>query len=302
MSSAAHIEPNRDAAGKLHPCIGNAKNASVRIVSLVPSITELLFRLGLGEQVVGRTSFCIHPDAAHQVARVGGTKTVRTDKLLGLNPTHVIVNIDENTRETAETIAAQGPELIVTHPNAPDDNIVLYRLLGSIFGRAKAAEQLCHEFKSERARLGEAVAHLPRWRVLYLIWREPWMTISRDTYISRTLALAGWDTAGSSEGARYPSIELEHDSLGDIDAVLLSSEPYPFKDRHFQEVRTALAVGGIGNKRKRPLVRIIDGEMTSWYGSRAIKGLRYLAELAVALHAELNIDALHHRHAPTEPQ
>lgn len=257
----------RDAAGTLHTPAG----ADARIVSLVPSITELVCDLGLTERLVGRTGFCIHPKALlRRIAKVGGTKTVDMAKVRALAPTHVILNIDENEKPLAEALRAFVPHLIVTHPLAPLDNPPLYRLIGGIFGAAETAERLCVDFHMAHEALA-ADRHRPR-TVLYLIWKDPWMTVTRDTYISRTLALAGLATlpAGSAN-ARYPEISLTEDWIAGVDVVLLSSEPYMFRAKHVAALAGHPAFSG------RP-VHLIDGEMTSWYGSRAIEGLRYLRE------------------------
>ena len=165
-----------DAAGHAHQCAG--KNS--RIVSLVPSITELLFSLGLGAQIVGRTGFCIHPrDAVRDVPKVGGTKDVKLDALRALNPTHVIVNVDENDLSTFQKIQEFAPHVIVTHPNAPEDNIALYKLLGEIFDVHARAEQLTAELQQELSAC-RATAW-PSEHVLYLIWKDPWMAIACDT-------------------------------------------------------------------------------------------------------------------------
>jgi ABC-type Fe3+-hydroxamate transport system substrate-binding protein len=114
-----------------------------RIVSLVPSITELVCELGLADQLVGRTGFCIHPKAPlKKVPKVGGTKSVNLEKIRALEPTHVIVNIDENRKETADALAAYVPNVIVTHPLAPLDNLALYRQIGKEFGKTREAEAL----------------------------------------------------------------------------------------------------------------------------------------------------------------
>lgn len=280
-----------DAAGTSHV----AAAPGARIVCLVPSITELLLELGLaaGEgdgpepRLVGRTGFCIHPrERVRAVAKVGGTKDVKLDAVRALAPSHVVVNVEENTRETAEALAAFVPHLVVTHPLAPRDNLALYRLLGGIFGRAAEAELLCAAFAEAAAALaGEVVARPPR-RVLYLIWRDPWMAVAPDTYIARMLGLAGLLTvpeeseaaalaaaaAASPDAARYPVVELAA-FAGRVDEVLLSSEPYRFRAKHLAEVE-ALVPGA--------RVRLIDGELTSWYGSRAVAGLRYLADFSTS--------------------
>lgn len=271
-----------DAIGEPHgPATGE-----VRIASLVPSVTELLFALGLGPRMVARTGFCIHPEpAVRAVAKVGGTKDVRLDKLRAQAPTHVIVNVDENRRETVDEIRTFVPHVIVTHPCAPQDNFGLYRLLGGVFGRESEAEALCAALQAELDRIGART--WPARKVLYAIWQDPWMTVSRDTYISRMLALANWQTwpdAGATPeacvdgecsrpnapGARYPTFRWSDALVRELDLVLLSTEPYRFTEDHADALERQLG---------KPVL-LVDGEMLSWYGSRAVAGVRYLAALA----------------------
>ncbi|MBI2313222.1 MAG: cobalamin-binding protein [Betaproteobacteria bacterium] len=258
-----------DALGVRH----DPATPGARIVSLVPSLTELLWDLGLGHLLVARTGFCVHPrDALRGVPKVGGTKDVRIGKIRELAPTHVVVNVDENPKPVVDELARFVPHIIVTHPLRPEDNPHLYRLFGAIFGRASEAESLCRRFVAAREALSAAATRWTTESVLYLIWRAPWMTVSRDTYISRTLALAGWNTVPVMADRRYPEIALTAEALENVDRVLLASEPYPFREKHLQQVRNALPPGC------RAEVALIDGEMTSWYGSRAIRGLGYLKE------------------------
>ena len=255
-----------DAVGTRHA----PARREARIVSLVPSITELVCDLGLAARLVGRTGFCVHPrEDVRRLPKVGGTKDVDLDKLRALRPTHVIVNVDENREEDARAIAGFVPELIVTHPLAPLDNLALYRLIGGIFGREDQAEALCAEFEAAYAALQSAARSFAPDRVLYLIWRDPWMTVSPDTYVSRMLALVRWETVPAHCSARYPEIQLDQGVLDGADPVLLSSEPYPFRVGHVAELR---ADPLLAQKR----IALIDGAMTAWYGSRAIEGLRYL--------------------------
>jgi len=239
-------------------------------VSLVPSITELVCDLGLAAQLVGRTGFCVHPrEVVRRIPKVGGTKDVDLGKLRALRPTHVILNIDENRKEDSRALAEFVPELIVTHPLAPIDNLALYRLIGGIFGREDQAEALCGEFEAAYAALQTAARAFPLDRVLYLIWKNPWMTVSRDTYVSRMLALVKWETVPAECTDRYPKIQLDSGVLDGADAVLLSSEPYSFREGHLAELRAEPLLA-----KKR--IALIDGAMTAWYGSRAIEGLGYL--------------------------
>ena len=241
-----------------------------RIISLVPSLTELICDLGLGGCLVGRTGFCVHPrETLRQVPKVGGTKDVKLGVIRKLAPTHLIADIDENRREAVEAIMEFVPHVVVVHPHTVDDNLGLYALLGGIFDRDLETARLTAEFSAARRNLATVSALLPREAVLYPIWREPWMTVRRDTYISSMLAAAGWDTLPEQAALRFPQFAWDAPWLGGVARVLLPSEPYVFTDRHLIEV---------GLLAQRPVTRV-DGEMVSWYGSRAIFGLRYLAEL-----------------------
>ena len=265
LAARHRSEAMRDAAGTLHERAGD----DATIVSLVPSITELICDLGLAGRLVGRTGFCIHPwETVRTIPKVGGTKDVKLDRIRELAPTHAILNVDENRRELADELAEFVPHIIVTHPLGPRDNLALYRLIGTIFGRDTEAARLCCALEHA---LAELRAHAyPAREVLYMIWRDPWMSVSPDTYIARMLELVNWRTHPRSPTDRYPEVVLER-YAGRIDHVLLSSEPFHFHERHIAEV--AAAVPGAE-------VSLIDGEMTSWYGSRAIEGLRYLATYA----------------------
>ena len=259
-----------DAAGIVHAPAGTA----CRIVSLVPSITELLFALGLGAQLVGRTAFCVHPaPQVKAVPSIGGTKAVNWDKFKATSPTHVIVNIDETPKDLADALAQAGCTVIVTHPIAVTDNIALFRLMGALFARAAEAEALVSAFNRALSALQDAARTWPARRVLYLIWREPWMTISRETYIARMLALVNWLSLPAAASVRYPVIELDEETLAAADFVLFSSEPFPFRETHVAAFRQAFP-------RHAAKARLIDAEMVSWYGSRVLAGLPYLCAFA----------------------
>jgi ABC-type Fe3+-hydroxamate transport system substrate-binding protein len=257
-----------DALGQRHDPAPGA-----RIVCLVPSITELLCELGLADRLVGRTGFCIHPhDTVAAIPKVGGTKDVNIDKIRALAPTHVVVNIDENEKPTVERLAGFVPHVVVTHPNAPRDNLELARLLGGIFGAGEAAERWCAAFEAEYAALRkdrQTRPAGPERTVLYCIWQDPWMTVSQDTYIASMLAELGWKVPALEADVRYPRFEWSEALVGRLDAVLLSTEPYRFTERHADALEKQIGIP----------VFLVDGEMMSWYGSRALEGLRYLRRL-----------------------
>ncbi len=257
-----------DAIGQTHVPI----ESTPRIVSLVPSLTELLCDLGLAPYLVGRTGFCVHPaTVVRQIAKVGGTKDVNIEKIRQLAPTHLLVNIDENERPTVAALQQFIPHVIVTHPLGPRDNIALYQLLGDIFVAQAQAAALVERFEAAYQAL-QQVPRVPQ-TVLYCIWQAPWMTIANDTYIARMLELIGWQQWRHPENsARYPAFDWPQVPLPRIDRILLSSEPYRFTPQHAHDLQQQLT---------RP-VQWVDGEYLSWYGSRAIAGLSYLQQLAQA--------------------
>jgi hypothetical protein len=207
---------------------------------------------------------------------------VNLDKLRRLAPTHVLLNIDENRLQTVHAIeawpAGERPQLIVTHPNGPDDNLALIDQLTAAFGDVAGVAGRAHAL---RLRIAQELAATGPQRylaqqVLYLIWREPWMTVARDTYIARMLARVNWQTlpavdGGAQGAARYPVVRGDEAWLADVQQVLLSSEPYAFGPQHVEAARALCP---------HAQVRIVDGELISWYGPRAVAGLRYLRELA----------------------
>ena len=224
--------------------------ARLRIACLVPSITETLFALGLGDRVVARTGFCIHPEeGVREVPKVGGTKDVNVAKLIATEPTHVIVNIDENRKDT----------------------VTLFALLGHIFSVEDAALALARQLADALTQARAVGASRVSESVLYLIWKNPWMTVSRDTYVSAMLATVGWKTLPMQADKRYPEIAADDSVWRNADRVFLSTEPYLFDDGHIAALRDDLQL-------QQP-IELIDGEMTSWYGARAIAGLKYLADL-----------------------
>lgn len=235
-----------------------------RIVSLCPSQTELLFALGVGARVVGLTKFCVHP--ASEVAsrtRVGGTKDVKTDRVCALAPDLVLAEKEENTRELVEELARRFPVFVTDVVDIPSA-LAMIRTVGSIVGRSVAGVELAE-------RIEHSLRHInpprPR-RVLYLIWRRPWMAAGRGTFIDSVLTVAGFENA--VEASRYP--ELSEETLRSLGAeyVLLSSEPFTFRRKHLDEL-TALMPSS--------RIEFVDGQVFSWYGSRMLTIEPYVKSL-----------------------
>lgn len=236
-----------------------------RIISVVPSQTELLYDLGLDEEVVGITKFCIHPDEWYRnKKRVGGTKSLHIDIISQLQPDLIIANKEENTREQIEELAALFP-VWVSDIQTIDQGLQMITEVGTITGTQEKAREICSNIKAGFASLGHTAA---KKRVAYFIWRNPWMCAGGDTFISDVITTMGWENVLAGE-ARYPVIELYELAALQPDTILLSSEPYPFKDKHIDEIRAVLPNADI---------QLVDGEMFSWYGSRMQKAAVYLRQ------------------------
>jgi iron complex transport system substrate-binding protein len=237
-----------------------------RIVSLVPSTTETLFALGLGERVVGVTRFCVHPAALlKDRVKVGGTKDLELARLEALDPDLVVGNVEENTPAMFEEIEARWP-LYAAMPRTVDEALADLEGMGGLLGAGEAAASHRARIEAARARLREAAAGR-RWGFTYLIWRRPWMAASGDTFISAMLSEAGGVNAFADHPRRY--FELSPEEMRGL--ALLSSEPFPFADKHRRE----LAEAGIPLERSA----LIDGEYCSWHGVRMAAAFDYLRGL-----------------------
>jgi len=241
-----------------------------RIVSLVPSTTETLFAFGLREAVVGVTRFCVYPEGPiAELTRVGGTKDLELDRLEALEPDLVVGNIEENTPAIFEAVEGRWP-LYAAMPRTVDAALEDLSKLGRLVGAEAAASAWRGRAEAARSRLRQRAGEL-RWRYTYVIWREPWMVVSGDTFIASMLTEAGGINRYPTHPERYPTL-TQAQLVEEPDArLLLSSEPFPFKDKH----RRALCEAGAAPSR----VHLIDGELCSWHGVRMADGFNYLSEM-----------------------
>jgi ABC-type Fe3+-hydroxamate transport system substrate-binding protein len=244
----------------------------VRIVSLCPSLTELVFDLGSGDQLVGRTRYCVHPEGlVDAVEDVGGTKDPELARIIELAPDIVLFNEEENRREDHDDLVEAGVRCLNTFPKDALDTAEMVREIGGAIGRDGPAEEIASDIE----RRVEAVRHEAggvRVRWAYLIWRKPWMSVNADTFASALLDQAGGVNVFGERDTRYPTVELGDLSKTGVDLVLLCTEPFAFTDEHIDEV-----VAATGLDRER--VRIADGEYLSWHGSRTPDGVDYAAGL-----------------------
>lgn len=237
-----------------------------RIISLVPSQTELLADFGLEEEVTGITKFCIHPDKwFRSKTRVGGTKQVHADIIRQLQPDLIIANKEENVKEQVEALGSSFP-VWVTDVNTISEAYRMIHDLGMITGRTAAAGAITGKIRQHFLSLTIPPA---RPRVAYLIWRSPYMTVGHDTFIHSMLEAAGYENV-FADRTRYPEVSIEALQASGCDHLFLSSEPYPFGQKHIEELQPLLP----GVK-----IRLVDGEMFSWYGSRLIHSPSYFLSL-----------------------
>ena len=243
----------------------------VRIISLVPSQTELLVDLGLEDQIVGVTKFCVHPQHLRKNKTiVGGTKDVDYEKIRKLNPDFILCNKEENTPEIVEELEKIS-RVYVSDVISINDAIEVIRHFGIIFNTRDISASLIQSFLTQLSEFQNLYKE-PR-RVLYFIWRKPWMVTGKDTFINNLLELNNWENCAIDPNSRYPEIEIEDLTGLKPDLVLLSSEPFPFKEKHITEVREHY---------KGP-IELVDGEYFSWYGSRLIPALEYFRRLQMKL-------------------
>ena len=240
-----------------------------RIISLVPSQTELLYDLGLREEVVGITKFCLHPEVwFRNKERVGGTKKLNIEKIKSLHPDLILANKEENVKEQIEELEKSFNVWTSDIKNL-DDALIMIKHVGELVNKKKQSEQIIQEVKSAFHNLLSITETTVRKKVCYLIWQKPLMTIGGDTFINDMLKKCSFQNVFESL-RRYPEISIEQINEAQPEFIFLSSEPFPFKEKHAEE----MYVISPGSK-----IILVNGEFFSWYGSRLIKAADYFKKL-----------------------
>jgi len=246
----------------------------MKIVSLVPSITEALFDLGLTEnEVVGRTKFCIHPhDKIKDVTIIGGTKNINIEKIKALQPDLILANKEENIKEQVEALMDDF-KVMVTNVETIEDNYYLLKNLGNLLNQEERAQLFNLKIYDilNQSKLDTPV------KAAYLIWKNPYMTIGSDTFIHKIMSEIGFENI-FKDRTRYPEIRTE--DLADADVIMLSSEPFPFKEKHIEELKAFYP-----DKK----IMIVDGEAFSWYGTHIAKCENYFKELIAEIRTVQNL-------------
>lgn len=239
-----------------------------RIISLVPSQTELLVDLGLKKQLVGITKFCVHPENLRkEITVVGGTKQVKLEKIKALQPDIILCNKEENTQEMVEELERIAP-VHVSDIYTLEDSYEMIRQYAHIFSVEEKATEITRNIQSEYQKFQQNISKKPIRKVAYFIWKDPWMVVGANTFIDFLLRENRFENVYSHLD-RYPEISLKE--LKEVDLVLLSSEPFPFSEKH------AVHFEGIIAPEK---ICFVDGEYFSWYGSRLLGAFRYFRKLA----------------------
>ena len=240
-----------------------------RIVSLVPSQTELLVDLALEDAIVGITKFCVHP--VHLKADktiVGGTKQVHYNKIRALQPDIILCNKEENTKEMIEELEKIAT-VHISDINTIEDALELISLYGTLFSKEKEANAIIKGITEKKLDFDQFIEDKPKKTVAYFIWKQPWMVAAKSNFIDELLRLNGFENYYDNL-ERYPKVKLNKSKPESAQLVLLSTEPFPFNESHVENIRTYFP---------NATVLVVDGEMFSWYGSRLLKVFDYFKTL-----------------------
>jgi ABC-type Fe3+-hydroxamate transport system substrate-binding protein len=244
----------------------------MRLVSLCPSLTELVFDLDRGDELVGVTSYCVHPaDRVGRVENVGGTKDPDVARIVELAPDLVLMNSEENRLEDAEALEAAGVRVHASFPRTVPDTAAMVRDIARALARPAQGEAIARDIEVRATRVAEESRSLAPVRWADLIWRKPYMSVNRDTFAHALLELAGGVNVFGAEDERYPQVTATELARARPDVVLLGSEPYPFEARHADELAQLTGLS-------RAQVLLVDGEYLSWHGSRTPDGIDYAAQ------------------------
>jgi ABC-type Fe3+-hydroxamate transport system substrate-binding protein len=252
----------------------DSQNFSVsRIVCLVPSITELLYDLGLSEEVKGITKFCVHPkDWKKEKQQIGGTKNINIEKIKALDPDLIICSKEENIKDQVEKLA-KSFSVYITDVQNYEDALLMIKNIGTLTNKVTKANEIIEEIKCSFKQIKKPNKKIT---TAYLIWKKPYMSVGGNTYIDSMLQKIGFQNIYSSND-RYPTVTLKELKTHEPNIILLSSEPYPFSEKHIEELKPDFP--------KTKLV-LVDGELFSWYGSRMLYAANYFKKLLVEVEME----------------
>jgi ABC-type Fe3+-hydroxamate transport system substrate-binding protein len=245
-----------------------------RIVCLVPSITELLADLGLTSSIVGITKFCVHPSSLRkEKIIIGGTKNIKFEKIKNLQPDFIICNKEENTKEIVD-FCKEVTTTFVSDIYTIEDTLQLINIFGEIFACQKNAIEISNKITKEKNFFLKSISNAKKKRVAYFIWKDPWMVAAKNTFINHLLNVNNFDNVYKDKN-RYPEVTIsELEKIKNLDCIFLSSEPFPFKEKHINFLK---------EKFNETTIILVDGEYFSWYGSKLMFAFKYFKELRLKL-------------------
>lgn len=238
-----------------------------RIVSLVPSQTEFLYHLGLTDEVVGLTKFCIHPDSWWKTkTRVGGTKNAKYQRVKDLCPDIILGNKEENDQKNIQELSEIAP-VWMSDIKIMDDAYEMMLEIGKLTDREAKAKEIVENIKSSFKSIKSLTISK---KALYFIWKDPWMLSGEQTFISHLMEMCGFENM--AKNSRYPN--YTPGDFSDCELIFLSSEPYPFKEKDIAELKEDFP---------STQIKLVDGEMFSWYGSRLLEAPNYFQKLITSI-------------------
>jgi ABC-type Fe3+-hydroxamate transport system substrate-binding protein len=247
-----------------------------RIVSLIPSTTELLCDLGLADRLVGVTVYCVEPrDVVRGKPKIGGEKNPDLQQIHRLTPDLVVANVEENVRAHVETLRGWGIPVWVTYPRNVDDSLRMIRELGEVTGVPERAAALLEELDPLVAHTRAMAAERPRVPLFYAIWRNPYMSLNADTYLSDVLTTCGAANIFADCAERYPAVTLDEVAARSPSVILLPDEPFRFRRVHLKDFAPYAGVPAVRDSR----IHLVDGKPFSWHGRRLADALRLLPTL-----------------------
>jgi len=245
----------------------------MRIVSLCPSLTELVCDLGFAHELIACTKFCVHPERrTRRLLKVGGTKDPRLDDIVALSPDLVLMNDEENRREDYEALTERGVDCHSTMPRTIKETADMVRSIAAVLGGSPRGEEIAKDIEERALRVASAAADREPVTFAYMIWSKPWMSVNKDTFVHALLENAGGVNVFADRAERYPEVDLSELQEANPDVILLSTEPFPFKSRDVIDLSAELNIS-------TDRIFIADGEYLSWHGSRTPDGVDYAEAL-----------------------
>jgi len=244
-----------------------------KVISLIPSITETLFTFGLEKEIIGVTTFChLSPELIESKVNIGGPKHLDIEKIIDLKPDIVIANVEENEKEDIEILIDNNVNTFITFPKTVDDALSMMKKLAQLTKTEEKANGIINKISDEYKKLIEKKKEEKPFKVLYLIWKNPYMSVNKDTFINDILEVVRGENIFKNSEKRYFNVHMDEIIEKDPEVIILPSEPYKFSDEDTLEIKSYGEISAVKNDR----IYLMDGEIFSWYGSHLLESFRFL--------------------------